>query len=109
MKTASDDWDEHWSRKFVSLNSVFKWYRQYIMSNALSYYFEKYFPKEGTFVECGSGSSLTSHLVTKHNRKLIAVTITSITLLGILGYSFYHFRSYFISLISRIRRKKANF
>ena len=76
MDMQSNEWDAHWSRKFVSLNGLFKLYRKYIMSNALSYYFEKYFPKDGTFVECGSGSSLTSHLIKKHNRKLVAVDIS---------------------------------
>lgn len=74
---AATEWDEHWSRKFVSLNIVFRLYRKYIMSNALSYFFEKYFSKEGTFVECGSGSSLTSYMVKKHKRKLIALDISS--------------------------------
>ena len=84
MNIESNEWDGHWSREFVTLNILFRWYRKYIMSNALSYYFEKYFPKEGIFVECGSGSSLTSHLIKKynhnrkhnHNRKLIAVDIS---------------------------------
>ena len=72
----SNEWDEHWSRSFVSLNSVFKFYRKYVMSNALSFFFEKYFPREGIFVECGSGTSLTSYRVKKHKRKLIALDIS---------------------------------
>ena len=72
----SNEWDEHWSRKFISLNVAFKWYRKYVMSSALSFFFEKYFPKKGIFVECGSGTSLTSYLIKKHKRKLIAVDIS---------------------------------
>ena len=76
MNLNGNEWDKHWSNRFVNLNVIFKSYRKYIMSNALSYYFEQYFPKEGTFVEAGSGSSLTTHLVKKYNRKLIAVDIS---------------------------------
>lgn len=50
------------------------------MSNALSFFFEKYFPKEGIFVECGSGSSLTSCMVRKHKRKLVALDLSSVAL-----------------------------
>lgn len=71
-----DEWDEHWSRSFVSLNAVFKLYRKYVMSNALSFFFEKYFPKSGIFVECGSGTSLTSYMVRKHKRRLVALDIS---------------------------------
>ncbi|MBI1935306.1 class I SAM-dependent methyltransferase [Candidatus Woesearchaeota archaeon] len=73
----SNEWDEHWSsRKFVSLNFAFKFYRKHVMSNALSYFFEKYFPKDGIFVECGSGTSLTSFKVMKHKRRLIALDLS---------------------------------
>lgn len=72
-----NEWDEHWSRSFVSLNVVFRFYRKYIMSNALSFFFEKYFPKKGIFVECGSGTSLTSHMVKKRKRKLVALDISN--------------------------------
>ena len=72
----SKEWDEHWSRSFVSLNGIFRFYRMYVMSNALSFFFEKYFPKNGIFVECGSGTSLTSHMVKKHGRKLVALDIS---------------------------------
>lgn len=47
------------------------------MSNALSYFFEKFFPKQGIFAECGSGSSLTTSMVRKHKRKLIALDISA--------------------------------
>ena len=72
----SKEWDEHWSRRFVSLNGIFRFYRMYVMSNALSFFFEKYFPRKGIFVECGSGTSLTSHMAKKHNRKLVALDIS---------------------------------
>lgn len=71
-----NEWDEHWSRSFVSLNMVFRLYRKYVMSNALSFFFEKYFPKKGIFVECGSGTSLTTYMVRKHKRRLVALDIS---------------------------------
>jgi len=76
MDLNSNEWDEHWSRRFIMLNGFFNFYRKYVMSNALSHYIEKYFPKNGTFVECGSGSSLTSHLIKKYKRKLVALDIS---------------------------------
>ncbi len=76
MDMNGNEWDRHWSNKFVNLNAFFNLYRKLIMSNALSYFVERYFPKEGTFVEAGSGSSLTSNLLKKHNRKFIAVDIS---------------------------------
>ena len=51
----SNEWDKHWSNEILSLNSFFKFYRKYVMSNALSFFFEKYFPKKGMFVELGHG------------------------------------------------------
>lgn len=74
---SENEWDEHWSRQFVSLNNLFKLYRKHVMSNALSYFFEKFFPKQGIFAECGSGSSLTTSMVRKHKRKLIALDISA--------------------------------
>jgi len=73
---SSKEWDIHWSKKYISLNFMFNFYRKFIMSNALSYFFEKYFPHKGIFVECGSGSSMTSYSLKKHNRKLIALDIS---------------------------------
>ena len=74
------EWNDHWSNKYLSLNKFFNFYRKYVMSNALSYFFEKYFPKEGIFVECGSGTSMTSYSVKKHKRKLAAMDISEVAL-----------------------------
>jgi len=76
----TNEWDKHWSNEILSLNRFFKFYRKYVMSNALSFFFEKYFPREGMFVECGSGSSLTSYMIKKHKRKLIALDLSSVAL-----------------------------
>ena len=74
------EWDTHWSKGYISLNGFFNFYRKYVMSNALSYFFEKYFKKEGIFVECGSGSSMTSYSLKKHGRKLVALDISGMAL-----------------------------
>ncbi len=76
----TNEWDKHWANEFLSVNRIFKFYRKYIMSNALSFFFEKYFPNEGLFVECGSGSSLTSYMIKKHKRKLIALDLSNVGL-----------------------------
>ncbi len=70
-------WDMHWSKNKDSLfGKLGSAYRKNVMAGALSYYFERYFPKKGFFVEAGSGTSQTSVRIIKHQRKLVAVDIS---------------------------------
>lgn len=73
------EWNMHW-KKLKKESSLFgrilELYRKLIIANAVGYYFERYFPKQGTFVEMGSGTSQTSTKIIKHNRTLIALDIS---------------------------------
>lgn len=74
-----NEWDNHW-KKLKENSSLFgkilESYRKLIIANAVRYYFEKYFPRRGTFVEMGSGTSQTSTKIMKYNRTLIALDIS---------------------------------
>ena len=74
----SKDWDEYWEKEGKS--SIFTLVRQKIIASSLSSTIEKYFPKQGKFVDCGSGSSETSIKIKKHNRELIALDLSKIAL-----------------------------
>ncbi|MDI6738274.1 MAG: class I SAM-dependent methyltransferase [Nanoarchaeota archaeon] len=78
------DWDTHWNKlnkEKKLFGKVLKLYREIIIANAVKYYFEKYFPKKGIFVEMGSGTSQTSLRIIKHKRKLWAVDISKTALM----------------------------
>jgi SAM-dependent methyltransferase len=78
------EWDTHW-KKVKTTRSLFgnilEWYRLHIIASAVRYYFERYFPKKGIFVEMGSGTSQTSSRIEKHKRTLIALDISKLALM----------------------------
>ena len=74
----SKDWDTYWKREGKS--SIFTFVRTRIIASELSSILERYFPKTGKFVDCGSGSSETSIKIKKHNRELIALDLSEIAL-----------------------------
>ena len=68
------EWDLHWARQKQSIfGSLCSIYRRQVRSRSVAFYFERYFPRSGTFAECGSGSSETSSRVRLYDRRLIAV------------------------------------
>lgn len=72
-------WDKHWhkiNKKSIFFGRFLEAYRKFLIANAVQYYFEKYFPKQGIFVEMGSGTSQTSCKIIKHKRILIALDIS---------------------------------
>ena len=71
-------WDEYWKKDTKS--SIFTLVRTHIIASELSSILEKYFPKTGKFIDCGSGSSETSIKILKHNRELIALDLSKIAL-----------------------------
>ncbi len=75
-KTGNKNWNLHWLKLNKSLLGNFcSFYRKNIIANAVAYYLDKYFPSEGTFVECGSGTSQTTIKLNKRDRKIIALDI----------------------------------
>src|SRR3989338_7450278 len=74
-------WDSYWSKSEHSLyGKLCEIYRKRIMAHAVAYFFRKYFPKKGIFLEAGSGTSQTSVKIKKEDRKLIALDISSLAL-----------------------------
>ncbi|MFA5175691.1 MAG: class I SAM-dependent methyltransferase [Candidatus Nanoarchaeia archaeon] len=74
-----EEWDNHWNsvnKKTNIFGKILEFYRKFIIAKAVRYYFEKYFPEKGIFVEMGSGTSQTSSKIIKHNRTLIALDIS---------------------------------
>lgn len=72
------DWEAHWSelKEDSGFGKILKFYREHIIANAVAYYINKYFPKKGTCIECGSGSSQTTGKVKKAQRTLIAIDLS---------------------------------
>lgn len=71
------EWDSHWKKLGNdTFGKICTFYRVSIISNAVAFFIEKYFPKEGIFVECGSGTSQSSVKIKKHKRKIIALDIS---------------------------------
>ena len=72
-------WSEHWSdeRQQTFVQRFFSFYRKAVFARAVSYFFGKYFPTKGLFLEAGSGTAETSMRIDKcgGRRKLIAADI----------------------------------
>lgn len=72
-------WSDHWSddRQETVAQRFFSFYRKTVFARTVRYFVNRYFPKEGIFVEAGSGTSETSTLIDKHNgaRRLVATDI----------------------------------
>ena len=79
-KTSEESaWDNYWKKATKQksfLGSIFTLYRIHIISRGVKFYFEKYLPKKGTFIECGSGSSQSSIRIKRYERKLIALDVS---------------------------------
>lgn len=71
------EWDEHWEKVGKGgFGRFLTFYRISILSYSVRMYAEKYFPRNGRFVEAGSGTSQTSVMLKKHKREYIAVDIS---------------------------------
>lgn len=73
------DWSEHWSSENQKSFSqkFFSFYRKAVFARTVSFFCNKYFPKNGIFVEAGCGTAETSLRIDKQKggRKLIAADI----------------------------------
>lgn len=77
--TSRTDWSEHWSpdKQLTLVQRFFSLYRKVIFAPAVAYFFDRFFPAEGVFVEAGSGTSETSIKIDKRGgkRHLVAADI----------------------------------
>src|SRR3989344_7130312 len=70
-------WDEHWAQLENSFfNKVLRYVRYNIIANNVSKTLNKYFPQDGIFVDCGSGTSQTAVKIIKKDKNLIALDIS---------------------------------
>jgi ubiquinone/menaquinone biosynthesis C-methylase UbiE len=70
-------WESHWNDLRTSAFGKFsELYRKSVRSKSVRYYINRYFPDNGIFVECGSGTSQTSVSIEKRDRTLIAIDIS---------------------------------
>lgn len=73
------DWDKHWNslkKRRHLFSYVLQIYRKYIIANAVKYYFDKYFPHKGIFIEAGCGTAQSSIKINKQGRILIGLDIS---------------------------------
>lgn len=76
-KDDSITWETHWKGLNQStFGRICSFYRINIIANAVAHYLDKYFPYEGVFVECGSGTSQTTIKLNKRNRRIVALDIS---------------------------------
>lgn len=68
-------WSEHWAgdkQESVS-QRFFSFYRKAVFARTVRYFFEKYFPDEGIFIEAGSGTAETSMRIDKRGGRRVLV------------------------------------
>ena len=72
-------WTEHWSegRQQTIAQRFFSFYRKAVFARTVRYFTGRFFPREGTFVEAGSGTAETSMRIDKcgGTRRLVATDI----------------------------------
>jgi len=74
LSPTAAEWDLHWRGQRNSIfGRVCSLYRRQIRARSVAYHFEQFFPRQGLFAECGSGSSETSSRIKVYQRTLIAV------------------------------------
>ena len=78
-KPEFQDWTSHWSaeNQQTFAQRFFSVYRKTVFARTVAHFVNGYFATSGVFLEAGSGTSETSHLIDKHDgeRVLIAADI----------------------------------
>jgi SAM-dependent methyltransferase len=78
-KPEFQDWTTHWSaeNQRTLAQRFFSVYRKSVFARTVAHFVNGYFPRSGVFLEAGSGTSETSHLIRKYDgaRVLIAADI----------------------------------
>jgi SAM-dependent methyltransferase len=72
------DWDTYWTKEQTFFGKTLTFVRKNVITSELSRTLKKYFPKEGLFLDAGSGSSETSLKI--KNRKIIALDLSHLVL-----------------------------
>ena len=75
------EWNNYWNKSNTLFGKICHFFRISFISKYVKYILDKYFPQEGIFVDCGSGSSETSIKLRKYKRYYIALDISKKALL----------------------------
>ena len=84
MADVKGEWNEYWGglgSEHKLIGRFFSWYRKNIIAREINYYLNKYFKKQGTYVDCGCGSCESSIKLKKYDRELIGLDISPAALL----------------------------
>lgn len=77
QKTVDQEWEEHWNELDSSFfGKLLKIFRIQVLAHDVRRYHEKYFPRQGIFLEAGSGTSQTSTRLKTHQRTYVAVDVS---------------------------------
>jgi ubiquinone/menaquinone biosynthesis C-methylase UbiE len=88
-----NDWDNYWIRhdKQKSFSEhVFMFMRKTVIASGTAYFFNKTFPKKGSFLEAGCGSGESSIKISAYERKFIALDYSSLALERAKKQNFFH-------------------
>jgi SAM-dependent methyltransferase len=71
------DWAAHWDPSNQQLLSqrFFSFYRKAVFARSVAWFFRRYFPSTGVFVEAGSGTAETSMRIDKRNGERVLVAV----------------------------------
>jgi SAM-dependent methyltransferase len=71
-----DVWERHWhstARPGSLVGRIASLVRRRVLSRAVCYYTERYFGRDGVFVECGCGTGQSSARIPRGRRRLVAL------------------------------------
>ncbi|MFH1588799.1 MAG: class I SAM-dependent methyltransferase [Candidatus Diapherotrites archaeon] len=88
-----NDWDNYWvrhDRKKSFSENIFTLMRKVVIAPGTAYFFDKIFPKKGSFLEAGCGSGESSIKIRSHERKFIALDYSVLALERAKKQNFYH-------------------
>lgn len=75
------EWNDYWSKSDTFFGKICHFFRINFISKYVEYIMDKYFPKRGVFIDCGSGSSETSIKLKKYKRYYFALDVSKKALL----------------------------
>lgn len=76
-------WDRHWEtlgKDRAAFGAIASLYRKSLLSRAVRHFLDKYFVREGFFVEAGSGTGQASGRISSDGRRLVALDFSLVAL-----------------------------
>ena len=83
LSDLEDEWEAYFSREGKTVfQQMLMFHRRVFIARAVEYWFDRYFPENGVFIEAGAGTSESSGRIINRRRRVIAVDISSFVLHG---------------------------